>query len=459
MIRVALCGRLKRCAGWVYVVALAFLMILSVLAIVLAHEAGLELRKAANHRDGDEALMAAEGGLHFMMRCLKETRLPSSTTGETLIDDLTSALGQNLNGTANLNGAAVETVGGATVIPNIALPDGSFQATISMAGADSARLVVVGRHEDAVRKVSLDLNLESSRSEVFDYAVVTRGQLRMSGNAKVIGLNDPSEGSLMSASSTTDDAIIIEGNVTISGDLYAAGDNARALISGSPSIAGTTIPAEWASHVHSGAAEPDFPEVDAGPIIALATNTYDPASSGDVLSNIRIPAGTNPVFTKDTQINGVVYIEAPNIVRFGAKVVLTGILVTEKKAGCPIANCEVAFGGNVDIYGVESLPEDPAYAAVKAFTGTSILAPGFSASFAGNVSAVTGNIAADKLTFLGTASGTIRGTVVGLADYPTSIGGNVEIRVDSLNADPDPAGFRKPVSLVPDNSSYLEVFD
>ena len=108
-------------------------------------------------------------------------------------------------------------------------------------------------------------------------------------------------------------------------------------------------------------------------------------------------------------------------------------------------------------YGVEVLPDTPEFAAVKQQTGTFVLAPGFGVTFSGNFGAVNGSIAADQLTFTGTAEGVVRGAVLGLADLPATLSGHVEIRVDRAHAAPHPAGFVQSFALVPVASTYLEL--
>ena len=81
----------------------------------------------------------------------------------------------------------------------------------------------------------------------------------------------------------------------------------------------------------------------------------------------------------------------------------------------------------------------------------------FGVTFAGNFSAVNGSIIADQLTFTGTAEGVVKGSVIGLKDLPTEIGGNVDIYVDRKNAKPDPAGVEKSLSMQPIIDTYEEL--
>jgi len=206
---------------------------------------------------------------------------------------------------------------------------------------------------------------------------------------------------------------------------------------------------------------PDFPSFDTSGLAALATGGVIDASTpinevGQVFNNVRIAAGTNPVFAKDVSLNGVIYVEAPNIVQFEAKATINGLIATEE-SGLPLESCQLRFAGRVEASGVDTLPDTPEFTLVKEQTGTFIAAPGFGVTFSGNFSAINGCIAADQLTFTGTAEGTVRGSVIGLKDELTDVGGNVGIYVDRTNADENPAGFVNSLGMVPLPDTYAEV--
>ncbi|MBL7132994.1 MAG: hypothetical protein ISS78_02745, partial [Phycisphaerae bacterium] len=251
----------------------------------------------------------------------------------------------------------------------------------------------------------------------------------------------------------------LSGGAVIAGDLTVVGDSYIA-ISGSPSLGGTTDPELMGQHIHSLSATPQVPTVDLEPLAALATNVVDSSTStsspGLTFSNIRIASSTNPTFGSDVVINGMTYVEAPNIVSFAGKTTINGMVVTEDSDN-PIESCQLSFSAQVEAYGVETLPDIPEFDQVRQETGTFILAPGFAVTFSGQFSAISGTIAADQLTFTGQAEGIVKGAVIGLGDYPTSLDGIVEIRVDRLNAYPDPAGFVKTIALEVDPASYREL--
>ena len=446
-------------SGFSHLIALLALTVCSTFALTLATSSTLNLRQSENHQRSVNARLIAESGLAFALNRLGAVRLPGTTTEESLLPDLCQALGDNLNGTANLAGAGVTYADSTVSVPPIALGQGAFSWCVTQTAPDECLLEVLGTVQGVSRRVSLSVELVEASSRAFDFGVASRGQIIVSGNAEIVGINTAIEASILSATTLHEDAIRIDGNVTVSGDLAVAGEDTTVLISGSPSIAGSTDPGVYADHIHFGVDAPDFPALDTAPLAALATNVVDADTNvrtpGQTWDNIRIVAGTNPKFANHQVLNGVIYIEAPNLVRFEGQTTINGMIVTED-SGQNLDDCQLHFAGGVEAYGVETLPETPEFAAVREETGTFILAPGFGLTFAGHVTAVNGCIAADQLTFTGSAEGVVNGTVIGLKDLPTSIGGNVEIYIDRSGVDPDPSGFRKSFALVAQPGSYRE---
>jgi hypothetical protein len=205
---------------------------------------------------------------------------------------------------------------------------------------------------------------------------------------------------------------------------------------------------------------PVFPVVDTSVFKPLATSVIDSHTStshhGAVFNNVIIKANTNPTFSSDVVLNGVVYIEAPNTVTFTSKVTLNGLVATD--AGTDLSSCRLSFQGQVEAFGVEALPATPEFAAVKQMTGTFIAAPGFDVNFAGQFTTINGTVAADKLTFTGQSGGTIKGSLLGLSNAACTIEGTVDINIDRSggNVTPD-AGFKMPVVVGVVQGSFKEV--
>jgi len=443
--------------GFAYLMAMVLLTVLVAMAVSFSAVTNMSLLQSDNHRHGMEARLAAESGLAFMVENMRGIRLSGGLTQDAFLNSLATELGRRFDGTVNLAGQTVAKDANTVAIPAIAVEGMAFRSCVRWVDANHCRLEVTGTARGVSRRVTMDIQLAMKRSAVFDHGLASLGKVVVSGSAKIMGVNSPDEASVLAMTHPGSEAIAISGNSTISGDLYVAAENGTVSVSGAPSVGGTSDPAEIAGHIHLGAEAPTFPEVDVAPIAALATNVVDGGTDlrQPVLNNIRIAAGTNPTFASDVVINGVVYVEAPNIVRFEGRTTLNGLIVG-RNTSQPISDCQIRFSGHVEAFGVENLPDTAEFAAVKKQTGTFVLAPGFGVTFTGSFSAINGSIAADQLTFTGSAEGVVKGSVIGLGDLPTSVGGSVEIYVDSKNADPRPAGFLQSVALTPDPSTYAE---
>jgi len=445
--------------GSVYLLSLILLAVFLSLAIAFMAMSDLSLAKGSNYDRATSARMTAESGLSYMLAVLGQLRLPGTTCADDFADNLCQALAARMDFTANLAGEQITVSGSDVCVPDIATDEGSFDCRIRWVGPNRAYMEVRGLSRGASRRIAMELDLLVRQPLVFDYGLASRGQVSISGNSSIVGVNYPEEANVISTTTSQPDAILIEGNTTVSGGLMTSGEDALIIIEGTPSIAGSTDPNVYADSIHMGVETPDFPELDLGPLQALATNVVNSETdieNDSVFSNIRIAPNTNPVFTSKVVINGVIFIEAPNIVKFDGGADVNGFIVTEATNEA-LSDCQIFFGGHVEAKSVAVLPDTPEFADVKEQTGTFVVAPGFGVTFAGSFSAINGTIAADQLIFTGTAEGVVQGSVIGLADVPTIIGGNVDIYVDRLNANPDPAGFVESFAFSPVPDTYAEL--
>ena len=96
-------------------------------------------------------------------------------------------------------------------------------------------------------------------------------------------------------------------------------------------------------------------------------------------------------------------------------------------------------------------------AALRAMTGSSILANGFNVAFSGGYASISGTIASSQLTFSGTAGGAITGHVLGLGTQTLSISGSAQVFLDRPGTNKWPAGVFFRVRYMPKKETYLEV--
>ena len=445
--------------GVAYVIAIMVMAILVTIAAAFAAFSNLGAQTSKNVADVHGARLAAESGLSFAIAQIRLIGLPSDTDYDTVIPNIAAALGERLDGSSNLAGETVTFSANTVHVPRITMDDGAFEIFIIKQPDNTLTMEVHGFAKDVERVAAINLLLRPGHpNSVFRYGLASRGPITITGDGEILGKNELTEASVISTTEA-EVAVTIDGTTVVDGDISSTGESTSVVISGTPTIAGSTDPAVIAEHIHFAVEPPVFPEVDTSIFKSLATNVVDATTNtgqaGQVFENIIIKAGANPTFAADTIVNGVVYVEAPNIVTFSAKVTLNGVVATED-TDLGIESCKVHFGAQVEAYGVEALPDEPQFADVKELTGTSIVAPGFDVSFAGHFSTISGSIAADKLSFSGQAEGTIMGSVIGLADHPTWISGSVNIVIDRSGEDTGDAGFTMPLCLEVDPKTYRE---
>lgn len=456
----------RRNSGLALVLGLIFVVLMASLALAFASSSVLEFRKSANTADAAQAQLAAESGLLYYRYILRDLQLPPGTTKESLLNGVESALTETFAAMPADARPTLARTGDALTVSAIPLARGGFAAELLVAGEASpltCYLTVTGTKGQAARFVRLRAVCAPLRSPIFDYGVASRGKIIVSGSAVLEGVNEAAEACVLS---TREEPVAIEGGgqASISGDLYVTGEDVDyVLLKGSVSIGGTSDRDEiLADHLYLGTEDPEFPEIDTAPFAALATTIVDAntdlSGAGNVYNNIRIKAGTDPDFPNTTQINGIVYVEAPNKVTFHAQTEINGLIVTEDAGGLPIDDCQIDFRGSTSAPGVAALPDTPEFAAVKEHRGSMILAPGFGLTFRGNTNCINGLIAADQLSFRGTSdiSGEISGMVLGLKDTELTLQGNSTIRINRAGDTELPAGFKHSMGLVFDQDSYTE---
>ena len=285
--------------GSVYLVALALLTVFTSMALAFASFTDMNLRQGDNYGCATDARFAAESGLSYMLRMFNDIRLPGDTNPGNFADRLRQVLGAKMDGMPNLAGQPVSLCGQSVFVPDSGLDGGTFCCWITAISDTLCRMEVQGTASGVSRRVIFELALTPRQPLVFDYGLASKGQVSISGSARILGVNHPEEANVLSATTTTTEAIHVDGNVTIGGGLSTSGENAGVVITGNPSIAGSTDPAVYMSHIHLGVGAPDFPELNTAPLRALATNTVNSSTdinSQAVFNNIRIAANTNPTF-------------------------------------------------------------------------------------------------------------------------------------------------------------------
>jgi len=197
-----------------------------------------------------------------------------------------------------------------------------------------------------------------------------------------------------------------------------------------------------------------MPIVDAGPFLPYVTNSYKPGQS--VYRNVLIPANSNPTFSNDVTIEGVMYILYPNKITFNGNVTIRGSVVVANGAA-PSNNNQISFGAGVQAYGMDTLPADADFPdSLRSLRGSTLLAPGFAVSISGHSGSIGGIMLADSFELAGSSGGVIQGTFIGLGTGTLKFTGGSSI-ARTKPTGPIPAGLIFPKTYKPDHKTYLEV--
>jgi hypothetical protein len=397
--------------------------------------------------------------MHYMRYQLATVNSPSTTPPDQVLDKLSVPLQPHLNGTGNLAGHTIAKNGN-----TISIPGDSSRIKLDASGASTFRATITdwageivvktdggyGDTQGASRAISMDFTRQEHTTTTFDYAVASKGRIVMSkGMVSTVAGVDPKIATMMSGLNSAG-AITVTGG-TIGGELSVLAGSSASVTGGS--VAGSSIPSYILSHYVHTVEPPDWPTFDTTVFKPYATNTY---TSGAPLNNIRIPPGTNPKFTGNKTIQGILYIESPNNVEFRGNVTLQGFIVFENK-GTDSQNV-LDFRGNVAQL---PLPNGSAYDALRATSGVAILAPTAAVTMSGSTDSILrGNVIVNTFNFAGSADIQIdRGTLMGMKETGNTVvfnGKTVKFTATGKGNAPN-MGVTYGTFFAPDPTSYQEV--
>jgi hypothetical protein len=454
--------------GVVAVIAMVYLVLFSVLAMGAYSAITSSIQVSYNQRDVNAARAAAESGMEFIRYQLYQLNIPHNTAPSQMFATVYAKLGLALNGTVNMNGDTVGLDGTGTVI---SIPSQGAAKAIAADGTGSKffltitqnaqQLIVkvtgIGRNSVVVaRAVQMNYAVAQKASSIFNYGVANNGTISMNGNTSITGATDPTKGSVLSASTTSSTPVTMSGATLISGDVSMVNPAGHISTTGSPSVDGyTPASPNFAQHVHIGVTPPDFPQIDTTVFVPYATNVY---AGGKTLINTVIPPNTNPSFTGNTTVQGVLYIQTPNNVTFGGNLTIQGVIVVQNDPTGGTAGNALNFSGNVAATSISTLPANATFpAAERALANVFLLAPGFAVNFSGNFGTIGGSMIADQFTFNGNAGGSVTGSVVGLQNLPMTLSGNSDISINSTGTTAFPPGVFFGSDYAPLPDTWLEV--
>ena len=441
------------------------MVLFSTLAVGFAAATGMNGQISRNERYLQQADSAADGGMQFIRYQLGSMTIPPGTQTSGLLAAAATSLATQLNGSSNMGGNTVQVTNGAIYIPSATswttidpTVGTRFRGMIYQSGQFLVAVVDgAGSNSSIVKALQMQFQLAPKAGAILDYGVATEGTVSTGGATVIQGLTDPTKGSVLSADMLSSTPVVIDGK-SVSGDISIVNPNGTISVSGA-SVGGTTNPALMLTHEHIGVPAPTFPTVDTSVFAAYATTPYNGSGT---CNNCYVPANTNPSFAGGGQINGVMYVMAPNTVTFRGNTTITGVIVSQTGGGAPAFNAStnvISFAGNVSATPLSQMStSNPAYSAsLVALTGSFMLAPNFAVSFTGNFGTVGGSIAAGQISMTGNATGTIAGSVIGMQDVAMSLNGHASITISSSGTTNYPTGMSFGNDYTPLPGTYIEV--
>jgi len=426
----------------------------------MATLSGTNVQLASNQQKVDCALASAESGLEVMQYWLTRVTIPNSTIPSNYLSVIANTL-QNDLATNSISNISLSYDGSTITVPSVTLASSSdmrFEVTVRQLNDKTLQMDVTGRNSQIARTIRVDYYIEPYKNTIFNYGIATKGPLNMQGSPNVEGLNQSIEADVYIESANDNIALSMKGKSTIAGEVSIANPFANPSVSNSSSIGGETGQDAIDKHITIGATPADFPVPDPGAFENYVENIFDPAAdttTNITLENIRIPAGTNPHFSGNVIIKGIVFIESPNIVQFTGNADVIGIIIGDGNLNSPSEDNQIIFRGNVDSRSVSELGGE--FGNIRQETGTFLLAPGFSASFGGSFETLNGVIAASGIEFFGNAGGTINGSVINYSETPMSLDGSVELVFNRPELTENPAGFETTMVLEFQRGTYTEL--
>jgi hypothetical protein len=444
--------------GSAFLISVIVLATLAAWAVSICSFCGVNLQIADNQRKADGARACAESGLEVLRFWLSGILMPSSTPPSaylsTIIADLQSDL--DANGVSNI------TVNNDGSIPAVTLDSAKGHTFSAQLLADPndlnvLRVHITGSAGEITRTIGVRFDIEPYEFPIFDFGLATKGALHFLGNPTVRGAASNWEADIYIESPNTAVALMAVGSVNLDGDISIGNPAANVDFQADVIIADEHGQTAVDNHVFIGADPVVFPVADTQYFQQYATGSVVDSStdisSHMTLTNVTVRAGTNPSFAGNIIIQGVMFVEAPNIVTFERNLQLNGTIVGDGADAENPGTNNISFLGN---FATGPYPDGIEFDAIRQETGASILAPGFGASFEGNFSALDGVVAVSGASFSGNVSAIVKGTIINYSESPLSVSGNATMVFDRASSTKVPAGFDLYRVINYDPASYSE---
>jgi hypothetical protein len=450
-------ARLNR-RGAVLIISMIFVLIFTALAVSMATLSGTNVQLASNQHKVNCAFVSTESGQEAMRYWLSNVEIPSSTPPSDYFGAIVSTLQYDLDAN-NISNITVYNDGS---IPPVALHSASgqnFEGEILIDANDLNILQVysTGGNGQITRTIRVNYDIEPYEYPILDFGMATKGPVHFLGNPTITGINSNNEADIFIDSQNTNLTMLVTGNTNFDGDISIGNSNGNVDFWGDVQIGGDHGQPAIDNHVTIGVETPEFPLPDTQHFLQYATgdiiDSSTDISNHMTLTNAIIEAGTDPNFEGNIIIEGILYIEQLNIVIFSRNVALNGMIVGDGDAYNPGTN-SISFCGN---FAANPYPPGAEFDAIRHEVGSSIVAPGFSASFSGNFAALNGVMAVSGAHFSGNVSAVVKGTILNYSENPTTVMGNSTLNFDRSDNIKVPAGFDTHRILTYNPASYEEL--
>ncbi|MBL7215089.1 MAG: pilus assembly PilX N-terminal domain-containing protein [Phycisphaerae bacterium] len=451
-------SRLKRKhRGIALIISMIFIAIFSTLAMAMFTMSSNNTITANNFHQANESRVAAESGLEVIRYYLGQFEVSSTVSEEQWYSLLTSSLqdSMTLSGLSCAIDGTTFTIGSSqspVLLGSITnrgfyaeLQPGLVMTPNGLTDGITFRVTGVNNGISRLIEGGFTYGVEENVNSVFDFGVATKGPLSLQGNILLDGVNIAVESDVYIESMNETNALEIIGNSQIAGDVKIVNpDGTVTLQGGKAGIGGETGSDAIENHVDIGVAATEFPIPDTDHfeqyVTGITIDSSTDTSNNATYENIRIAAGTNPHFSGDVQLNGIIFIETPNVVTFSGNVDITGIIIGDGDVTDNSGTNQINITGNISSSSVSNLPVET-YGELTEEVGTFMMAPGFAVSFGGSFGTLNGAIAANGVTFFGNAGGEIGGSILNYSDEPMTLSGNSDLYFNRSGITDIPAGF------------------
>jgi hypothetical protein len=438
------------------------LAMLAAWAVSIYSVSGSNLQLAENQQKADAARACAESGIEVMRYWLSRIYMPSATEPSKYFSTAVNHLQYHLDAN-DVSNITVRNNG--TIVP-VTLDSATGQTFSGRLSTDPnspvvLQLYVTGTAAGVSRTIRISFDIEPYEFPIFDFGLATKGALHFPGNPTVRGANSNWEADIYIESLNDPIALVAGGNVNFDGDISIGNPDGEADFQGDVQIAGEHGQPAIENHVFIGSDPVEFPVPDTAQFLQYATgdiiNSSADVSDHMTLTNVVIKAGTNPSFAGNVIIEGIMFVEQPNTITFERNLQLNGVIVGDGDMDNGESNgtsSSISFLGN---FATGPYPDGAEFDQIRGETGSSIVAPGFSASFEGNFAALDGVVAVSGADFSGNVSAIVKGSIINYADTPLTVHGNASMTFDRSANIKVPAGFDLYRVLNYNPDSYSEI--